>query len=113
MELLSSVGAIGAVMKGAASLVKELKRPQEQSVSFAEVLRQDLALNAVMAPEKEAKERSETFLRAHDVDGSGSLNRAESGMDAQTFKKWDLDKNGEIGSAELLGAFLNHADTIR
>jgi len=113
MELLSSVGAIGAAMKGATSLVHALKRPQSQAVSFAEVLRQDLAQNAVMTPEKDAKERSETFLRAHDADGSGGLSRAESGFDAQTFKKWDLDKNGEIGAAELLGAFTNHADTIR
>ncbi len=110
MELLSSVGAVSAVMKGASSIVKQLKGSKPQQSSFADLLQKDLAKIAVMGPQKDAKTRSESYMRSRDVDANGSLSRAESGFGPDSFKKWDLDKSGDIGAAELLGAFTNNAD---
>ncbi len=113
MGLLTSIGAVDAVLRGATGLVHELRKPKQSS--FQPVLQQQiqestngLDKNATPAQiEQRAMELGARYMRARDANGDGVLSAAESGMNAQAFSRYDADKDGRLSMDELRPPFAN------
>lgn len=100
MDILSSLNAVGAVLRGAQGVVRELKRPRASEAAFAQLLQQQLAAAnpATSAADREKMlqeldRNTKQFIALHDADGDGQLTTAESGMTPRQFRA--LDRNGD------------------
>ncbi len=113
MGLLTSIGAIDAALRGATGLVRELRKPKQSA--FQPVLQQQiqestngLDQNATRAQiEQRATELGTRYMRARDANGDGVLSAAESGMNAEAFARYDVDKDGRLSMDELRTPFAN------
>jgi hypothetical protein len=104
MSILQSAGALGALLGGAAGLVRELRRPQLNNEQFAALLSQEISAKQGGEPDAEAariQRESARFVSLRDSDGDGALNLAESGLDRETFKRLDADGDGRLTADEV------------
>ncbi len=111
MSFLGELGSINAVLKSATGLVREFKRPRVKSEDFARLLEAQVqqAASAKGAPGASRPETvGETasrltgqFMQLRDADRNGTLDLAESGLDAAAFAGVDLDGDGQLNRAEL------------
>lgn len=108
MDILSSLNAVGAVLRGAQGVMRELKRPRPSEVAFAQLLQQQLAASnpATSAVDRqkmlqELERNTKQFLSLRDTNGDGQLTASESGMTAQQFRALDANGDGKITLDEL------------
>ncbi len=121
MDILGNVGAVNALMRGAAGLVRELKKPSVSKEEFTEILRQEVQKNN--SPNKKTamldfrigkmKEWGGVFVANRDFDGSGALNVHESGLTQQVFDGLDLDGNGELTAEEVSRPYVKYLEQQR
>jgi len=113
MSILESVGAANGLLKGAADLVRELKRPRVSEGTFAEMLRQAAAASDPEAQARQtramATKRAGEVMRLRDVNGDGLLSRDESGLKADAFTAADGDGDGMLSAEEVRQVILQNA----
>jgi hypothetical protein len=107
MSILGEIGAAGTVLKGASSLLQQLKPQQKSSENFESLFRAHLEMHHA-SPEKQLADAggkfdliSETVIRRHDSNGDGLLSMEESGFGAEVFNRYDLDGDGLLSAAEV------------
>lgn len=107
MELLSGVGAAGALVRNATSFVLALKQPRVTDEAFSEILKSQV--DAASSPEAlraKAAGASEQFMRLRDVDGDGVLRFEESGLERAVFDRIDRNGDGKVSKDEYQQALL-------
>ncbi|HNR30956.1 MAG TPA: hypothetical protein PKI11_08695 [Candidatus Hydrogenedentes bacterium] len=104
MSLIESLGAAGAVLRGAQGVIRELRRPRGADAAFAAVLREQLQRNDPAATQRmtlEINEQSARFVALRDADGDGLLTLDESGLTREEFLRLDTDGDGRLSAAEV------------
>lgn len=105
MSILQGAGAVGALLGGAAGLVRELRRPQLKNEQFAALLSQELSAKQGGGQSDDAaaqiQRESARFVSLRDSDGDGVLSLEESGLDRETFARLDADGDGRLTADEV------------
>ncbi|MFP4502053.1 MAG: hypothetical protein ACLFTT_13710 [Candidatus Hydrogenedentota bacterium] len=104
MNVLEGAGAVGALFRGAAGLVREIKRPKLDDQQFATLLQAQLK-NQESAPQGDSAGEilavSNRFVTQRDANGDGLLSLEESGLDKETFARLDADNDGRLTPEEV------------
>lgn len=110
MNILSGIGAVGELMKGASALVQAAKQPKVTDEAFSEILKAQLEASASPEARKaRASEESARFIRLRDVDGDGQLGIQESGMERVAFERLDGNRDGLLSRDEYQQALMGQA----
>ena len=113
MNVLSGVGAVSELMKGASALVQAVKQPKVTDEAFSEILKSQLEASASPEARKSrAAEASARFMRLHDVDGDGQLRIQESGMERSAFDRLDGNRDGLLSREEYQQALLGQTGSV-
>ena len=121
MSILGGIGGVGALLRGATSLVREMKRPRMGNEDFSMVLRNQMQ-QAYAAPgattgidrlSDQVTRLSGQFVQVRDVDGNGTLSEAESGLRAELFEELDVNRDGELSSLEMRAPFVEMLEAQR
>jgi hypothetical protein len=106
--MLQGLGAVGGLLRGVSSLVREAKRPTIDNKDFAALLREQMHMKAIAKPGKDPaaetariEKATAEFVTSRDSDGDGLLSIEETGFDKETFKRLDADGDGRLTAAEL------------
>lgn len=107
------IGAVGTALKGAAEMVRELRRPTLKSEDFATVLRarmehqsQPDAQNVFAAQLRESGLQGAKFMQVRDANADGMLSMEESALAQELFNKLDIDQNGKLSVEEVQAGYL-------
>lgn len=104
MNVLEGAGALGTIFRGAAGLVRELKRPKLDDQQFATLLQAQLK-NQESSRQGDAAGKilaaSNRFVTQRDANGDGLLSLEESGLDKESFARLDANNDGRLTSEEL------------
>ena len=117
MSILMNLGALSGVMNGAASVIRELKRPRVSGDDFAKILEAQLTQARSGEAAKAQRERrvawvnqtTQRFVTVRDANGDSMLSRDESGLDQNVFAQFDVDKDGKLTLDELRKPMLSAA----
>lgn len=119
MSILTGIGAINALFRGASGFVREIKQPRLSNEEFANILRQKIDqakstygdTNRLQALDNEVTRMTLQFIAARDLDANRTLDRQESGLTENTFNQLDTDHDGELSQLELRAPFVQFLDT--
>lgn len=108
MNVLSGVGAVSELMKGASALVQAVKQPKVTDEAFSDILKSQIeASTSPDARKAQAVEESARFMRLRDVDGDGQLRIQESGMERSAFERLDSNRDGLLSREEYQQALMD------
>ena len=118
MSLLTGIGAVNALLRGASGLIREIKRPRLTNDDFANILNQRIEQaktahgdsQRLQVLSAEVTRMTEQFIAVRDVDGNHALNIQESGLNAKNFGQLDTDHNGQLTQLELRAPFVQFLD---
>jgi hypothetical protein len=118
MSLLTGIGAVNALLRGATGLVKEIKRPRLSNDDFANILKQKIdqpqwtqgPSSRLQIISDEVTRMTDQLIATRDIDGSRTLNMQESGLSEQSFQGLDANRDGELSHSELRASFVQFLD---
>ena len=119
MSLLTGIGAVNALLRGATGLVREIKRPRLSNEDFANILQQKIdqpqtthgPSSRLQILSDEVTRMTNQLIATRDIDGSHTLNSQESGLSEQCFQQLDANRDGELSHSELRAPFVQFLDT--
>ena len=99
---LGQLTAVNSVLKNAAGLVRELKKPRVSNEDFAALLQQQIQSQVGdTSKSSSGEDLSQRLISLRDLNNDGVLTQEESGLSASLFERLDSDADGLLSLEEL------------